>query len=343
MKKLYELTEKLTSFPGISGFECMSFEGVSKYLESFGIFDETGYNPVGSFYGIMRCGKKNAPLVLCDAHLDTVGFVVTEVCEGGFLRVAPVGGVSTKILPSATVNIYAKEIIRGVFGSKPPHLQEAGESEKKMEISELCIDTGLSYDKLSELVRVGTPVGYVCKLQKLLGEKLAGASFDDRLCGASIVRALLDLDKSKLNVDVAFQFVGGEETGYKGAFASSYMLNPDKAIVVDVTHAFVPGAPAYREATNAGDGVDICFSPQTNRKFTQQAVEIAENEKIKYQLSASPGGTGTDSNAVQTTRNGIPTLLLSIPLKNMHTMSEVVDMRDALETSKLIAAVIRSM
>lgn len=343
MERLYDLVENFTSYPGVSGQEDMAFDGLTEYIETLGIFDETGTTSVGSFYGIMRCGKENAPLLLCDAHLDTVGFVVTELCDGGFLRIAPIGGIAAKILPAAEVNIYGKKTIRGVFGSVPPHLQAAGDSEKKMNVTDLFIDTGLPLDELKAIVRVGTPVGFPCKLTKLLNDNLAGAGFDDRLCGAAIVRAIMMLDKTKLNVDVAFQFSGGEEIGYKGAMTTAYRLNPDKAIVIDVTHAFVPGAPKTREGVRAGNGGDICFSPQTNRAFTKHAVSIAEREGIPYQLSAAPGRTGTNSNAVQTTRDGIPTLLISIPLKNMHTMSEIVNMNDAFNTSRLIAEVIKSL
>ncbi len=343
MDKLYELVENLTSYPGVSGFEDMAFANLKSYVESLGIFDEMSTTSVGSFYGIKRCGKNNAPLLLLDAHLDTIGFVVTEICDGGFLRVAPVGGVAAKILSSSSVLIYGKEIIEGIFASKPPHLQTAGESEKKMEIADLCIDTGLSDEKLKSIVRIGTPVGFSCKLRKLLGDNLVGSGFDDRLCGASLIRAIMLLDDVDLNVDIAFQFSGGEETGYKGAQTSTYLLDPDCAVVVDVTHAFVPGAPKTREDTKAGGGPDICFSPQTNRAFTKLAVETAERAGIAYQLSAAPGRTGTNSNAVQTTRDGIPTLLVSIPLKNMHTMSEIVDLGDALATSRLVAEVIKTV
>ncbi len=343
MDKLYQLVENLTSYSGVSGFECFAFEQLTKYVDSLKLFDEIGTTSVGSFYGILRCGKKNAPLVLCDAHLDTVGFVVTELCEGGFLKIAPVGGIAAKILPSSEVNIYGKETIKGIFASTPPHLQSAGESEKKMEVTDIFIDTGLPLDRLKQLVRVGTPAGFPCKLEKLIGDNLVGAGFDDRLCGAAILRALMMLDKTKLNVDVAFQFSGNEETGYKGAMTTAYRLNPDKAIVVDVTHAYVPGAPKTRDGVRAGGGCEICFSPQTNRSFTKYAVSVADKNSISYQLAAAPGRTGTNSNAVQTSVNGIPTLLVSIPLKNMHTMSEIVDMNDALTTSTLISAVLQSL
>ena len=343
MEKLYDIVENFTQYPGVAGFEYMAFDELTKYVKSLNIFDEIGTTPVGSFYGIMRCGKKNAPLILCDAHIDTIGFVVTEVCEGGFLKIANIGGIAAKILPASEVNIYGKETIKGVFVSKPPHLHEANEYDQKMNVVDNYIDTGLPLEKLKSIVRVGTPVGFPCKLQRLLGDNLAGAGFDDRLCGAAIVRALMYLDKKSLNVDVAFQFSGTEETGYKGAMTTAYRLNPDKAIVIDVTHAFVPGAPKAREGVKAGLGGDICLSPHTHRGFTKFAIEVAKKEGIPYQLSSAPGATGTNSNAVQTSRNGIPTLLVSIPLKNMHTMSELVDMKDALDTARFVAAVIKAL
>ncbi|MBE6692239.1 MAG: M42 family peptidase [Ruminococcaceae bacterium] len=343
MEKLYELVENFTSYPGVSGYESMAFEELENYVKSLGIFDEFGTTPAGSFYGIIRCGKKDAEMILCDAHLDTIGCLVTEICDGGFLKVANVGGIAGKILSGSDVNIYGKKAIKGIFASKPPHLQEPGESEKKIEVVDMCIDTGLSKEELEKIVRIGTPVAFPCRLEKLVDNNLAGAGFDDRLCGAAIVRGLMMLDKSKLNVDVAFQFSGGEEIGYKGARTNTYKLNPDKAIVIDVTHAFVPGAPKAREAVYAGKGGDICLSPQTNRAFTKYCIEVCKKENIPYQISASPGATGTNSNAVQTTRNGVPVMLISIPLKNMHTMSEIVNMDDAYNTARVVSAVIQSL
>lgn len=342
MQELYNLVEKLVDISGVSGFESYGHDSLEKIIKELKIFDETGFTATGSFYGIIRCGKENAPLVLCDAHLDTVGFIVTEICSGGFLRVAPIGGIAPKILASSFVNIYGKETIKGVFISTPPHLQSAGENEKKQEVINILIDTGMSTEKLKEIIRIGTPVGFLCDLQWMLEDTLVGASFDDRLCGAVILRALSRINRSELNVDVAFQFSTNEETGYKGAMTSAYMLNPDKAIVVDVTHAYVPGAPKVREGICAGKGVDICFSPQTNRALTKYIVNIAREKEIPFQLSAAPVRTGTNSNAIQTTRQGIPVVLLSVPLKNMHTMSEAVNVQDAVATSDLIYAILNS-
>ena len=144
MEKLKELIKAFTSYPGVTGNEYMALDSLSEYISSLGIFDEMGTTALGSFYGIVRCGKKDAKLLLCDAHIDTVGFVVSEICDGGFLKVSNVGGGAAKILSSAKVSIFGKKTLRGVFASKPPHLQTAGESEKKLEIPDMLIDTGMS-------------------------------------------------------------------------------------------------------------------------------------------------------------------------------------------------------
>ena len=341
MEKLYEIIEKLTAAPGVSGFEHAAFAPVREYLESTELFDEIYTTPVSSVCAIMRCGKQNAPLAMCDAHLDTVGFLVTEICEGGFLRITKVGGIAPKILQASVVNIYGKQTVTGVFGSKPPHLQAPGEAEKKTEVSDLFIDTGISAEKLKEIIRVGTPVGFRGGTEKLLGTRIVGTYLDDRLCAAAIIRALMMVDKKQLPCDVAFSFSAREETG-DAVTTVAFGLNPDYAVVSDVTNAFVPGAHKSREAIKVGGGADICYSPKTSRRLTDHAVRLAVENGVKYQRSAAPGRTGTNTEDIACTRGGIPTVLFSIPLKNMHTASEIADIKDVYETARLISLVLKT-
>ncbi len=343
MKKLYEILENLVSYPGISGREDMAYEGLCDYLKTLGIFDEVGTTDVGSVYGIMRSKKDGVKTVMCDAHLDTVGFLVTEILDGGFLRIATVGGIAAKILSASPVDIHGDRKIRGVFVSKPPHLQTPGESEQKQEVTDILIDTGMPKEELEKIVRIGTPVSYNVLLDRLCGDNLAGAGFDDRLCGAAILRGLLDLDKESLGVNVAFLFSGGEEVGYKGAITGTYQINPDCAIVLDVTHAYLPDTPKVCERVRAGKGCVVAFSPKTNREFTKKSLALIEEKQIPVQLSTSPGRTGTNSGAITVTRSGVPVLQISIPLKNMHTQSEIVDMRDAMSAANAVTAVIADM
>jgi endoglucanase len=151
------------------------------------------------------------------------------------------------------------------------------------------------------------------------------------------------LEDKELPVYIAVEFSGGEETGYKGATTASFRIAPDYAIVLDVTNAYVPDAPVYRKDIKMGGGGSISYSAQTNRALTIKTVETAKKNGIPYQVFAEPNHTGTNSGAVQTSHGGIPTVLISIPLKNMHTANEVVTLSDVYETSRLICELALSL
>ena len=213
MDQIYDLSKSLIALPGVSGDEDRSLPDLVKLYGDR--FDEVGITPVASFYGIRKSKKPDAKTILLDAHFDTIGFVVTQICEGGFLKVAGIGRTAEKNLSASEVWIYGKKIIPGVFGSKPPHLQEPGESEKKMELSSLAIDTGLTKEALEEIVRVGTYVGFKSETERL-GETCAvSPSFDDRVCAAAHLRALELLGDEDIGWNIAVQFSAREEQGYK--------------------------------------------------------------------------------------------------------------------------------
>ncbi|OGO87429.1 MAG: hypothetical protein A2Y15_06905 [Clostridiales bacterium GWF2_36_10] len=335
MERLYELACKLTSIPAVSGREDMGMQQLAELCA--GYFDNYEITPVGSFIGRINCGKEGAKTLLLDAHFDEIGFMVTEICDGGFLKVVNVGGIDPRILSASEVLIHGKITIQGIFTSKPPHLQEEGESSKPMKLENLAIDTCYTKQQLEEIVKIGTPVSFRSTVERLQGDYIVGKSFDDRICISAILRALELLKGKDLPVNIAVQFSGGEEIGYKGATTSSYRIAPDYAVVLDVTNAYVPEAPIYRKGIKTGGGGSISYSAQTNRPLTEKAVAIAKENNIPYQLFAEPNKTGTNSNAVQTSRGGIPTVLISIPLKNMHTANEIVTLSDVLEVSRLVS------
>ncbi len=341
MERIYELACAFSELHAVSGQEYTGMERIAELCK--GYFDSYEVTPVGSFIGRINCGKANAKTLLLDAHIDEVGFIVSEICEGGFLKVVNIGGIDPRILSASEVNIYGKKTITGIFTSKPPHLQEKDELEKPMKLEDLAIDTGYSKEQLEEIVSIGTPVGYRSPVVRLQGDYIAGKSFDDRICAVSILRALEMLKGKDLPVNIAVEFSGGEETGYKGAATSSFRIAPDYAIVLDVTNAYVPDAPVYRKDIKMGAGASISYSAQTNRALTVKAVETAKKNGIPYQVFAEPNHTGTNSGTIQTAHGGIPTVLISIPLKNMHTANEVVTLSDVFETSRLISALALSL
>lgn len=341
MERIFELACAFSELPAVSGQEHIGMERVAELCK--GYFDSYEVTPVGSFIGRISCGKAGAKTLLLDAHIDEIGFIVSEICEGGFLKVVNIGGIDPRILPASEVLIYGKKTITGIFTSKPPHLQEKDELEKPMKLEDLAIDTGYSKEQLEEIVSIGTPVGYCSPVVRLQNNAIAGKSFDDRICAVSILRALEMLKEKELPVNIAVQFSGGEETGYKGATTASYQIAPDFAICLDVTNAYVPDAPAYRKDIKMGGGPSISFSAQTSRKLTIKAVETAKKNGIPHQLFAEPNHTGTNSGAIQTSRGGVPTVLVSIPLKNMHTANEVVMLSDVYDTSRLICELALSL
>ena len=335
MERIFELIYELSAIPAVSGREDTGLDRLTELCGSF--FDSTDTTPTGSFIGYKGCGIAGAKTLLLDAHLDEVGFMVTEILDGGFLRVVNIGGIDPRILSASEVNIYGEETIKGIFTSIPPHLQEPGDDKKAMKLTDLAIDTGLCSERLNELVQTGNPVGYFSPVTKLQNDYITGKSFDDRICIAAILRALELLKDKALPVNIVAQFSGGEEIGYKGATTGSYKTAPDYAVVLDVTNAYVPNAPAYRKRIRTGGGASITYSARTHRALTDKAVSVAKQEGIPHMLFAEPNNTGTNSSAVQTSRDGIPTVLISVPLKYMHTANEVVKLSDVLAVSRLVS------
>ena len=342
MKDLYNLACSLTALPSVSGFEEMAFPGLEKICE--GRFDEIKTLPTGSFIGIKRCGKANAERLLLDAHLDQIGFVVSGYAGEGFLKVAAVGGIDTRVLCANEVWIYGDGgKIPGVFSSVPPHLRGSGDSKKPIKLEDLCVSTYLEEDELKEKVRIGTPVGFKCTPELLANDRMASVQLDDKICIAAILRAIDLIKDEHLACDIYALFAGGEEIGYKGAVTGGWDIDPHYAIALDVGGAAGPDSPAWRQDCRIGDGGIISYSATLDRAFTKRIIGEAEKNGIKYKLIGEPTRTGTDSMVLATVREGVTAALISIPLRNMHTYTEVISLHDVEETAKLLAAVIKSL
>ncbi|MEG2004305.1 MAG: M20/M25/M40 family metallo-hydrolase, partial [Clostridia bacterium] len=286
---------------------------------------------------IKKCGKPNAKKLILDAHFDEIGFIVTGVFDDGFVSVTNVGGIDTRVLSASEVTIYGKKAVRGAFISKPPHLQTADEQTKKIELKDLYIDTGLEGATLKELVKVGDFADMRAETVMLSNNFIASKSLDDKVCIALILRALDFICMENLNVDVCCLFSGGEEVGYIGASTGAFDISPDYAIAIDVCNPRFPDGDMSREHIELSRGVVISFSGTTCRPFTKQIIACAEKNKIPFQIKADPGRTGTNAHVIAVSREGVPTILLSIPLRYMHTASEVVSLEDVRSAAQLVA------
>lgn len=338
--ELKELIVSISSLMSVSSNEAHGAAELEKLIGAG--FDESFTDKVGNRFFVKRCGKENAPKILIDAHMDEIGMMITDIKDGGFITVANVGGVDTRILQASDVTIYGKEKIYGVVGSTPPHLRRPDEADTLKPITELLIDTGYSKEKLSELVRIGTPVGFAPKYTELANGKLAGKGFDDKSCAACAVEGISRVKKEDLAGDVYLMLSSREETGAVGGAATgTFGINPDYAMVIDVNLGKTPDTPK-NETVEMGGGASLLFCPVTDKKLTRMLISEAEEKGIKTQICVTGGHTGTNTPDVNLAREGIPTVDVGLPLKSMHTCTEVLDLADAESVSALTAAFISS-
>lgn len=336
-QKLKEYIFELCALPSVSGFEARSTEKlkstVGRYLEFL------RSDGVGNHVFVKRCGRPNAPKILVDAHFDEIGFLVREVCEGGFLRIAPLGGVDPAIMQAADVIVYGKEILRGVVVSTPPHLKEADELPKT---EDMLIDTGMSAEKARELIPLGSPVGFAPVYGDLMGERIVGKSFDDKACAACAVWGIAHTPTERLAGDVYMLFSSVEETNRLGGVsAATYAIRPDYAMVIDVNLARVPDTKSF-ETVEMDKGISISVSAATDIGLTRAVEKLCEDKEIEHSMIAAPASTGTNATSLNLTACGVPVVDIGLPLASMHTYNEVISMRDCETLAKLVSEFISS-
>lgn len=263
--------------------------------------------------------------LLLDAHIDEVGFVVTNVFEDGFVKVSNVGGIDPRILPASRVVIHAKEDIKAVFTSTPPHL--AKKENEVVSLDDILLDTGLG-KKAKDVVSVGDYATYDSKAAALSGGRLCGKSFDDRVSVACLIEVASRIYDKDIPYNVIFSFAEQEELGTRGAITSAFAADCDEAIALDVSFACAPGVPSHQSGA-LGGGAMIGISPILDRGITDKLISVAKGNGIPYQREIMGGKTGTDADVISVSKSGIPTGLISIPLRNMHTPEEVIDLSDA--------------
>ena len=334
MADLFDLASRLTCGCSVSGFEHGQEDALRYIRDKY--FDEMRREPAGSYVFVRHAKKPGYPRIMFDAHMDEVGMMVTEVLDGGFLRFTNVGGLDTRILQAADVTIYGKKTLYGVIVSTPPHLQ-TGDRMVLPKVDKLMIDTGLSKEKAEELIPLGTPVGYRFKLTKLQNDCICGKGFDDKICAVAGIAAIEQLVNDGYEGELILLLSTKEEIS-RAVVAAVYELKPDYAIVSDVCCAWVPecGKDAKRKTT-VGDGPEISLSAITDVRLTKRLIEFAKKNNYKHTVCVEATSTGPNANDIPLVGLGVPTVLISIPLKKRHTYSEVVSLKDVADTAALAA------
>ncbi|MBO4897517.1 MAG: M20/M25/M40 family metallo-hydrolase [Clostridia bacterium] len=323
--KTEEILKSLCQSGGISGDERkiqdIFVDLISPYCDEF----------QSDVMGNVWARKKNAQgkTIMLEAHADKIGLMISGITDEGFLLFAEIGGYDKKIMPSTLVTVFGKETVHGVIGSVPPHLKK----KQKFTSDDLCIDIGMSKCEAEKIISVGDLAEFDTEYTPLLGERAAASAFDDRAGLAAIVKAVELLKDDSVNVVAAASTQ--EEVGCRGAKCAAYNINPDVYICIDVCHGKTPDAD--KNVFALGGGPVITVGPNVQPYVSKKLISTASDFKIDYQIDVDSGNTGTNAWTVQIARMGIPTGLVSLPLRYMHTRYEVLSLKDIDLTAQLLA------
>lgn len=321
----------LSEASGASGYEenaaSVALEMLKKYCPDAVI--KNG-NIIGNFTEF----DDKRPSLLIDAHIDQVGFIVTYITDDGFIKVGNLGGIDRRLLPAQQVVVHGKKDIKGIISSVPPHLSN-GENAV-LSIDDITIDTGMPANELKKIVSCGDSVTFDTKCRKLLGNRITGSALDDRCGIASVLYALDMLKNAETKYNITVLFSTQEELGERGAKIGAYEINPDIAIAVDVSFAYALGENEIK-CGFLGKGPMIGISPSLSREISDKLTDAALKNNIPYQLEVMNGLTSTNADRFSVNREGVKACTISIPLRNMHTPVEIIDIEDVKLTAQLIA------
>lgn len=290
---------------------------------------------VDNMFNVIAHKKGTGPRVMLCAHMDEIGLMVTDIEEDGSIRLGSVGGVDPRILPASRVWVHGKEKLFGTIGALPPHLLTAADRQKNYNAKDLYVDVGLPGNKVKELVRIGDLVTFNVPFTELLNGQIASKTMDDRACVTILLLAAERLAKLHCDADVYFVGSTQEEVGSRGARTSAFAIAPDLAVALDVDHATIPGSRP--DTTVDGDSLCASIGPYLQPKLVDRLMACAKEHHVKLQTAVSARYTSTDADDVSIARDGIPTVLLSLPLKYMHTTVETIDLQAMQEGGRLIA------
>jgi putative aminopeptidase FrvX len=339
-----ELLHQLLTAPGPSGYEAAP---AAAWRKAAAAFAEVSSDTLGSSFARVA-GPADAPRLAVVGHIDEIGLIITHVADEGHLHFRGVGGWDAQVLVGQRVEVITREgRLPGVIGRKPIHLLKEEDRKKVVELRDLHIDIGASSaEQAGRLVRIGDVAVIAAEPVELPNRRLVSRSLDNRL-GAYValeVARLVAEPGDAVGELVAVASVQ-EETTFAGSRTSTFALEPTAAIVVDVTHATdAPGVePRELGRHELGSGPVIERGSIINPRVFELLHEAAESSDIPFTVSASSRTTGTDADAVHISRAGVPTGVVSIPLRYMHSPVEMVQLDDVEAAARLIAAFARRL
>ena len=343
---MMQLMRELSLAPGVSGSEEKIAEIIERELKD--VADKIEKDSMGNLIATKK-GQKKGPTVMLAAHMDEIGLMVRYIDDNGFIKFSNIGGINDQMLMNQTVTVHSSvgEPVVGVIGSKPPHVIKPEERNKVVKSDDMFIDIGAKDKEDAEkMLRIGDKMTFNALFEEYPNNLIMGKALDNRV-GCYVMIEVL----KRVDTKATIYCVGTvqEEVGLKGAKTSSFKLNPDLAIALDVTlSGDHPGIKLEEAPVVIGKGPAIILSDAGGRGIlTQQSVKellinAGDENDINYQLEVSDGGT-TDGSAIHLTREGIPTGVLSVPTRYIHTPVSVCSMDDVESTIQLIVAAINSL
>lgn len=339
MSELKRLLEILSNAHGVSGYEGNVRQIIEEEVRPY--VDEISTDKMGN---LIATKKGGSPVVMLAAHMDEIGLMVKYVDDKGFARFTKTGGWFDQTLLNQRMIMHTENgPIYGVLGSKPPHAMKEEDKNKVVKADDMFIDIGAKSKEDAEKlgVKTGTPVTSDIDFKPLGNDLVTGKAFDNRAGCAMLIEALHLMKDVKATVHAVFTVQ--EEVGLKGAKTSAFRLSPDVALATDVTiTGDHPGIDKKDSAIEMGKGPSVTVSDADGRgiivpeSVLKWLKEAAESNNIPYQLEVGSGGT-TDATAIHLTKDGIPTGVLSMPTRYIHTPVSVLSMDDLEKSAELIA------
>lgn len=347
-KKIADLLRQLTGAHGPSGYETSAAKVVKDRLRPWA--EEVFIDRLGSVVAYKKASRPyaSARKVLLAAHLDEIGLLITSIDPEGYLRFTNIGGIDPRVLLGQEVLIHSSQkpgrMIPGIIGAKPPHYQSPQEQESVIPLADLYIDTGQKGPALKRAVAVGDAVTLAASFSELQNGRAATKALDDRICCAAMIRTLEHLATLSHPWDIYAVATSQEEAGlgFLGAATSAFRIKPDLALVLDVTHADMPLAPEHRTFSLA-KGPVIAIGPNFHPAIAQRLMALARRLEIPHQIEPLAGNSGTDAVDIQIAGSGIPTGLIGIPVRYMHTPVETANLADIERVARLLAAFISQL
>ena len=334
MTDILPFLKSLISLPGISGYETPIREQIQAAWQP--LVDEVSISRLGSLHALKRgSGPEPRRSLLIATHMDAIGLMVTGISDG-FLHLTEIGGLDPRVLPGQIVTVHGRRDLPGLVIQPPAHLLPPDNRSGAVQLENLLVDTGLEPGEVARLVRVGDLVSFAQPPLEMGADIMAGHSLDNRASVAALTACLEELQGRRVQWDIWAVATAQEEVTFGGAYTSAFQIRPDVAVVMDVTWASNPGSPNHKTHP-MGKGPTLGYGPNIHPALHKAFKDLAERLEIPHRVEVMALHSGSDAIATQVTAEGIPSMVLYIPLRYMHTPVEVISLKDIHRAGRLVA------